>query len=204
VLVDRAPQLPQPAVDPDEHLVEVPRVAWARAPPAQRVGVGLPELGAPPPDRLVTHRDTAYQHQLLDLTKAQREPKVKPHAVVDDLDRGRVARGNRTPGSHRTVLDSLPLHGSCHLGHQRMGHLCPVSSPVSSRVLLMCLEGSVFGGVVGDPVMPAAPDDVEPGAGQDAYGVGMVVAAGDGAAVEIGRPDVGVAGVAAAAVWARD
>jgi hypothetical protein len=28
---------------------------------------------------------------------------------------------------HRTVLNSLPLHGSCHLGHQRMGHLCPVS-----------------------------------------------------------------------------
>src|ERR1700736_5097784 len=75
-----------------------------------------------------------------------------------------------------------------------------MSSPVSSRRLLMCLhkglEGSVFGGVVGDPVVPAPPDDVEPGAGQDAYGVGMVVAAGDGAAVEIGRPDVGVAGVA--------
>ena len=48
---------------------------------AQLVGVGLPELGAPP-DRLVTHRDTAYQHQLLDLTKAEREPEVQPHAVM--------------------------------------------------------------------------------------------------------------------------
>src|SRR5271166_1187866 len=78
--------------------------------------------------------------------------------------------------------------------HDRM------SSPVSSRGMLMCLqkglEGSVFGGVVGGAVVPAAPDDVEPGAGQDSYGVGMVVAAGDGAVVEIGRPDVGVAGVA--------
>jgi hypothetical protein len=36
----------------------------------------------------------------------------------------------------------------------------------------------VFGGVVGDAVVPAAPDDVEPGAGQDADGVGVVVAAG--------------------------
>ena len=99
MLVDRAPQLPQPAVDPDEHLLEVPLVAGARAPPAQLVGVGLPELGAPPPAfRLLTHRDTAYEHQLLDLTQAEREPKVQPHAVVDDRDRGRVARGNRTPG----------------------------------------------------------------------------------------------------------
>jgi len=75
-----------------------------------------------------------------------------------------------------------------------------MSSPVSSRGLLICLqnglEGSVFGGVVGDAVVPAAPDDVEPGAGEDSYGVGMVVAAGDGAVVEVGGPGVGVAGVA--------
>src|ERR1700745_3380169 len=69
----------------------MPLVAGARAPPAQLVGVGLPELGAPPPDRLLTHRDTAYQHQLLDLTEAEREPEGQPHAVVDDLDRVAVA-----------------------------------------------------------------------------------------------------------------
>ena len=38
----------------------------------------------------------------------------------------------------------------------------------------------VFGGVVGDAVLPASPDDVEPGAGEDADGVGMVVAAARG------------------------
>jgi hypothetical protein len=36
-------------------------------------------------------------------------------------------------------------------------------------------------GVVGGAVLPAVPDDVEPGAGEDAYGVGVVVAAGSGA-----------------------
>ena len=102
MLVDRAPQVPQPAVDPDEHLIEVPLVAGARAPPAQLVGVGLPELGAPPPDRLLTHRDTAYQHQLLDLTEAEREPEVQPHAVVDDLDRVAVAPVRRRCGGHPT------------------------------------------------------------------------------------------------------
>ena len=68
----------------------------------QLVGVGLPELGAPPPDRLVTHRDTAYQHQLLDLTEAEREPEVQPHAVVDDLDRVAVALVRRRCGGHPT------------------------------------------------------------------------------------------------------
>jgi len=53
----------------------------------------------------------------------------------------------------------------------------------------------VIGGVVGGVVLPAVPDDVEPGAGEDAYGVGVVLAAGDGSVVEVGGPGVGVAGV---------
>ena len=61
-----------------------------------------------------------------------------------------------------------------------------MSSPVSSRcrrliLVEQALEGSVFGGVVGDVVLPAVPDDVEPGAGEDADGVGVVVSAGAGA-----------------------
>src|SRR6478752_4398559 len=79
------------AVDPDEDLVEVPFVAGVEAPTAQLIGVGLPELGTPAPDRLIADHDTTRQHQLLDLTKAQREPKVQPHAMADDLDRVAVA-----------------------------------------------------------------------------------------------------------------
>ena len=82
--------------------LEVPLVAGARAPRAQPVGVGLPELGAPPPDRLIAHRDTTCKHQLLDLTKAQREPEVQPHAVVDYLDRVAVALLRRRYGAHPT------------------------------------------------------------------------------------------------------
>src|ERR1700739_3868645 len=99
---------PSLAVDPDEHLVEVPLVAGARAPPAQLAGVGLPELGAPPPDRLVADRDTAYEHQLLDLTEAEREPEVQPHAVVDDLDRVAVALVRRRCGGHPTNTPRPP------------------------------------------------------------------------------------------------
>lgn len=50
-------------------------------------------------------------------------------------------------------------------------------------------------GVVGGVGLPAVPDDVEPGAGENAYGVGVVVVAGDGAVVEVGGPGVGVAGI---------
>src|SRR5271166_2989512 len=72
-------------------------------------------------------------------------------------------------------------------------------SPVSSRLCLVfqeALEGAVFGGVVVDAVLPAVPDDGEPGAGKDANGVWVVVASGSGALVEVGGPRVGSAGVA--------
>ena len=36
-------------------------------------------------------------------------------------DLGRVARGISAPGPHRSVLDSLPSHGSCHPVHQEYG-----------------------------------------------------------------------------------
>jgi hypothetical protein len=58
------------------------------------------------------------------------------------------------------------------------------------------LQGLMFGWVVGDAVLPAVPDDVEPGAGQDAYRVRVVVAPGKGVGVELGCPRVGHAAVA--------
>jgi len=71
---------------------------------------------------------------------------------------------------------------------------------VSSRPLLIlaedALEGVVLAGVVGFAGLPAVPDDVEPGAGEDADGVGVVVAAVTGSLVEVLGPGVGAAGVA--------
>jgi len=54
----------------------------------------------------------------------------------------------------------------------------------------------MFGWVVGHAVLPAVPDDVEPGAGQDAHRVRVVVTSGDGVVVELGCPRVGHAAVA--------
>jgi hypothetical protein len=91
MLIDSTPQIMLPTIDPNEHLVEVPLVTGLWTSAAELVGVGLPEFGAPPPDRLVADHDTAFEHKFLDLTEAERESKVQPHAVVDDFDRVAVA-----------------------------------------------------------------------------------------------------------------
>ena len=71
---------------------------------------------------------------------------------------------------------------------------------MSSRLLLIlveeALQGPVLGGVVGDAVLPAVPDDGQPGAGQDPDGVRVVVAPVAGPSVEVGGPGVGLDGVA--------
>jgi hypothetical protein len=46
----------------------------------------------------------------------------------------------------------------------------------------------VAGGFVGGVGLPAVPDHVEPGAGEDACGVGVIVSTGSGAVVKSGRP----------------
>src|SRR4051794_22882010 len=55
------------------------------------------------------------------------------------------------------------------------------------------LTGAVECGVKGRAVLPAAPDDAEPGAGENADGVRMAAAAGDGSPIDVGRPRVGSA-----------
>ncbi len=57
------------------------------------------------------------------------------------------------------------------------------------------LECAVVGGVVGLVVLPASPDDVQPGPGHDPHGVRVAVPAGAGPLVELCGPRVGKAGV---------
>lgn len=67
---------------------------------------------------------------------------------------------------------------------------------MSSRLVLLgedALECAVGFGVVGTVVLPAVPDDVEPGPGEDPDGVGVVVAPGSGTVVEVRGPGVGIA-----------
>ena len=87
VLIDRPPQVLPDAADLDEYLVQKPCVAGFGSASAQATRVFGPELSAPCTDRLVRDHDTAGEHQFLDVTQAQGEPVVQPHAVHDDLRR---------------------------------------------------------------------------------------------------------------------
>src|SRR2546421_9919785 len=71
-----------------------------------------------------------------------------------------------------------------------------MSSPMSSRRLEEGLKGAVLSGVIGGAGLPAVPDHEQPGAGEDANRVGVVVSAADGAPVEVGSPGIGADGVA--------
>ena len=56
VLIDGAPEIVRLALDPDEHRIEVPFVAWFRPTAAQDIGKVLAELAAPPPNALIPSR----------------------------------------------------------------------------------------------------------------------------------------------------
>src|SRR5207244_3885513 len=58
------------------------------------------------------------------------------------------------------------------------------------------LMAAVSGGVVGGSVLPAAPDDLGPAAGEDAFGVGVGLAGGSELAVAVFCPGVASPAVA--------
>ena len=101
-----APQVPLCAVELDEHLIQVPFVAWPPTTTAQLVRVLLPEPLAPGPDRLIGHVDTTFEHQLLHVAEAQREPVVQPDAMADDL--GRKPEPLDTTSLQRSRSSTLP------------------------------------------------------------------------------------------------
>ena len=69
VLVHRPPQIVQHAVDPDEHLVEVPGVSGLGSPPAEPSGEVRTKFPAPVPDALVGHDHAALGQDQLDVRK---------------------------------------------------------------------------------------------------------------------------------------
>src|SRR6476659_6641833 len=79
----------------DDNLIEVSFGATARRSPTDAVGKFPPEFEAPLPDRLVRHRDAAGGQHLLDHAQAQREPKIQPDRVADDLSGVAMAGVNR-------------------------------------------------------------------------------------------------------------
>src|SRR6201993_4219297 len=95
VLVDGTPEPMLLPGDADDDLIEVPLVATARRALTNAVGEFPAEFEPPLPDRLVCHRDAAGGQHLLHHAQAQREPKVQPYGVADDLSGVAMAGVNR-------------------------------------------------------------------------------------------------------------
>ena len=86
-LIDRAPQVHQ--------LFEMPRISGSTAlapKPACIIGA---KSQTSQPDRLVGDFYASLQHHLLDIAKAQAEPKIQPHIVSNNLARKAVTTVTR-------------------------------------------------------------------------------------------------------------
>jgi len=85
VLIHGAPKIVLRALDPDEHLVQVPFVPrlWPSA--AKTVGKTLPGLLAPAPNSLVGDHNAPLSQEQLDVAQAEAEHMVQPDSMADDL-----------------------------------------------------------------------------------------------------------------------
>jgi hypothetical protein len=95
VLVDGTPQPMLLPGDADDNFIEVPFVATTRRSPPDAIGEFSAEFKASLPDRLVRHRDAAGRQHLLHHAQAQREPKIEPYRIADDLGGVAMAGINR-------------------------------------------------------------------------------------------------------------
>ena len=87
ILIDRAPKVVLHALDPDEHLIEVPLVSWPRPAAAQAIGEIRAEFLAPPSHRLVGDDNASFSQDQLHIAQAEAEYVVQPHGMADDLGR---------------------------------------------------------------------------------------------------------------------
>jgi len=85
VLIHGAPQIARHALDPDEHLVQVPLVAGSWPSAAQAVSKALAEFPAPAPNRLIGDNDATFSQEQLNISQAEAEHVVQPDSMADDL-----------------------------------------------------------------------------------------------------------------------
>jgi len=91
VLIHRTPEIVLRALDPDEHLVEVPLVPGPRPAAAQAVGKALTEFPAPAPHGLIGDDNAPLRQKQLNITEAEAEHVIQPDSMADDLGREAMA-----------------------------------------------------------------------------------------------------------------
>ena len=90
-MVDGAPKIVDPSVDPDEDLIEMPRARMLAPTLPDALRVDPAELERPATDRFIGDVDAALGEEILYIAKAQREPELSPDGVLDDLGRKAMA-----------------------------------------------------------------------------------------------------------------
>ena len=85
VLIHGAPKIVLHALDPDEHLVQVPLVPGPWPSAAQAVGKAPAEFLAPAPNGLIGDDNATFSQKQLDIPQAEAEHMVQPDSMADDL-----------------------------------------------------------------------------------------------------------------------
>jgi hypothetical protein len=85
ILILRAPKIMLHALDPDEHLVEVPFVPRPRTATSQTAGKGLAEFLAPATNGLIGHDNATFSQKQFNIPQAEAEHMVQPDSMTDDL-----------------------------------------------------------------------------------------------------------------------
>jgi hypothetical protein len=85
VLIYRTPERLALPVDRQRILIDVPLVPWFRTLATQLVRLLLAECAAPCPDGFVRHAHAASQQEFFDITVAETDAIIAPHAGADDL-----------------------------------------------------------------------------------------------------------------------
>jgi hypothetical protein len=82
------------AITCEKHLVHHgPRVPWSRPTASQLVGIALTELTTAFPDGFICHDHPAGEQAFFDITVAQAEAVIKPHARAYDFRLKSAYRG---------------------------------------------------------------------------------------------------------------
>jgi hypothetical protein len=119
-LIHRTPEIMQHASDPNEHLVQAPRVPRPRSAAARPFAKLGAEVLAPASDAFVGDHNAALSQDQLDVTQAKAEHVIQLHGVADDLSRGAMAVVRTRLRHHPVSFACLsPSHqprltGECH------------------------------------------------------------------------------------------
>src|SRR5258708_20442285 len=85
ILIHRSPEVMLFASKRENDLIQIPLVATTRAAMAQFIGIGLPKLQTPLPHRFIGHDNPALCQKFLNISITEREVKIEPHCVADNL-----------------------------------------------------------------------------------------------------------------------